>query len=240
MNRLGIVLLLFIAINIFGQDTDKDIDIKLYTNYNYTPKYIYYSNDTVNGIENIEYNKVGVFNLSPALVFNNKKGNSSEIEISRFRYKTVFDKKYNIYDSTGVVINTISGKNTKEFEVFIRYEYDIALFKKKEWKVLKPIIGFSAISFYKSQKSASLLSTDFPVSTSSMGVFLSVIPKLEYNINRKLYMDFNIPINIATVHYSIYKDENPSLIAANRTKKIIDFYNTPLSFAIRLGVGLKI
>ncbi len=240
MNKLIFVLLLFLSFNLFGQESVKSTDVKLYTSYDYIPKYVQFELDTANR-EIINYEReISAFNFSPAIVFYNKKGNSTEIELSRLRYTNSFNEEYSVYDSTGMVYNTISGKYEKQFELFLRYEYKVSLFKKKNWKTIRPIIGFSAMPFVSWNKTQPLLSTEFETSKTIMGIYLSVIPRIEYIISDRWYVDLNVPIAVSTSHYTIIKSEDPALDLNERVIEIMDYYNTPISFSIRLGLGFKI
>lgn len=49
----------------------------------------------------------------------------------------------------------------KQFELFLRYAYKLALFKKKEWEKLKPVIGFSASLYFQRNKYEPQLSNEF-------------------------------------------------------------------------------
>lgn len=241
MNRLSIIILLFLSVNLYGQENTERVDFKLYTNYDYSPKYIYYESGDTNGISLREYEKeINGFNFSPALVFYNKKGNSFEIEISRLRFSNKFNKVYTLIDSTGNVSTILSGDNNKQFELFLRYEYKLYIFKKKDWKTIKPIIGFSATPFVQWSKYDPLLSTEYSSSKTTVGLYLSVIPRIEYVLNERWYLDLNIPLSLVTSHYTRIRNDNSSLPINERAENIFDLYNTPISFAIRFGIGFKI
>ena len=78
------------------------------------------------------------------------------------------------------------------------------------------------------------------MSKTIIGLYLSVIPRIEYSINERWYFDLNIPVAIVTTHYTVIKNEDPLLSSEERTKEYMDFYNTPVSLAIRLGIGFRI
>jgi len=239
-----VFVLILISTNLFGQkdlNKKRSIDFKLYSNFDFSSKYIDYGIDTNTDISRNEYTKeIHGFNFSPALVFYTKKGNSSEIEISRLDYSNKLKKEYTLLDSTGVLLNVISGNVQKQFELYLRYEYKLRLFKNKDWKKLKPIIGFSGTPFVLWEKTEPLLNTEFEMSRTIVGLYLSVIPRIEYSINERWYFDLNIPVALGTYHFTSIRNEDPSLSLEDRTKDFIDFYNTPVSFAIRFGIGFRI
>lgn len=236
MNKIGILFLLFISVNLFSQDFSERVDVKLYTNFDYTPKYLYNDSDTLREYEK-EFNG---FNFSPALVFYTPNGNSSEIEISRFRFSNIYNKEYSLIDSIGAVENIFSEDHEKQFELFLRYEYKLALFKRKEWERIKPGIGFSASPYIQWNKRQPELSNEFATSRTTVGLFLSVIPRVEYKLNDRWYLDLNIPLSIVTMNYITTKTNSPNLPIDERTEHIIDFHNGPIALAIRFGVGYMI
>lgn len=241
MKNLAILSVLLLSFNLFSQEFTESVDIKLYTNFDYSPKYIYHDTNNANGTTLREYEKeINGFNFSPAIVFNNKNGNSNEIEISRVRYSNKYAKEYSVIDSTGAIENTLSGSYNKQFELFLRYEYKLHLFKKKDWETIKPILGFSATPFFQWNKSEPLRSYEYTSSNTSVGLYLSIVPRLEYVINERWYLDLNIPIALVTTHYTRIGYNNPNLPIDERVVSIFEFYNGPVSIAIRFGIGIKI
>ena len=241
MRNLALASVLLLSFNLFSQELTEKVTLKLYTNFDCSPKYIYHDTNTANGTTLREYEKeINGFNFSPAIVLNSKKGNSSEIEISRFRYSNKYAKEYSVIDSTGAVENTLSGSYNKQFELFLRYEYKLHLFKKKDWETIKPILGFSASPFFQWKKSEPLLSNEYTSSNTSVGLYLSIVPRVEYVINERWYLDLNIPIALVTTHYARIRHNSPNLPIDERVETIFDFYNCPVSFAIRFGIGVKI
>ncbi len=239
-----IFVLLLVSVNLFGQNDLKkkrSKDFKLYSNFDFLSKYLDCEIDTISGISRNEYVKeINGFNFSPSLVFYTKKGNSSEIEISRLDYSNKFNKEYTLLDSTGSLLNVISENTQKQFELYLRYEYKLRLFKNKDWEKIKPVIGFSGTPFIIWDKIDTLLNTEFKKTKTIVGLYLSVIPRIEYSISERWYFDLNIPIALATTHYTYLRNEDPELSLEERSKKNSDFYNTPVSLAIRLGIGFKI
>ena len=237
-------ILLFSTVWLFAQNEVKEQKLKalkLYSNFSLSSYYLEYGKDTTNGTSQMEYAKTfNGFNFSPAFVFYLKNGNSSEIEISRLNFSNNYNKEYTVVDSTGTVSNVISGNNQKHFDFYFRYEYKLMLLKNKEQKKFSPVIGFSATPFFIWEKTYPLLSTDFPKTRTRAGLYLSVIPRIKYNINEKWFFDLNTPVAFSTYQYTYIKNENPVLNIADRKTTVFDFYNTPLSIAVRFGIGFKI
>lgn len=236
MNKIFLLFLLFFSTNLLSQESAERTDIKLYTNFDLTPKYLYNDSDTLR-----EYEKeINGFNFSPALVFYSQNGNSSEIEISRFRFSNIYNKKYSLIDSIGAEETILSADYEKQFELFLRYEYKLALFKKKEWEKFKAIIGFSATPYFQWIKHQPEVSNEFSRSRTTVGLFMSVIPRVEYKLNDRWYLDLNIPLSLATMNFITNRSSNPLLPIEERKVSIIDFHNGPIAFAVRFGVGYVI
>ena len=239
-----VILLLFVSTHIFGQENTnkaKQIDLKLYTNFSFIHRYTELGKDTLNGTTRLEHTKDFYgFSFSPAFVFYNKKGNSSEIEISRLNYTNNYIKEYTQLDSTGAIMHVISGHTKKEFDFHFRYEYQLRLFKKKDWKRINLSIGFSATPFVEWNKTEPTLSTEFVSSKTIIGVYLSVIPRIEYTINEKWYLDLNIPIAVANAYYTSIKDEDPSIPSEESNVNSFNFYNAPRDLTIRFGLGFRL
>lgn len=237
-----ISLLLILSISLFGQEkTIKEKSLKLYTNFNLTSYYPDSSSNSQPGFTRMNYEKeMSVFNFSPAIVFRNQKGNSHELELSRLWIQKQTTETYDVLDSTGQIVNTISGETVNRFHIQLRYEYTIGLFKKKNWVKLNPSIGFSAAPFYRWEKYSYPISTQFPISKSSLGIYLAVIPRIQYNLNEKWYLDLNVPISIVTVQFNTQRNEDPSIPVNQRTTNTIGFYNTPFGYAIRFGLGMRL
>ena len=235
MNRICFLFLLFLSTKLLSQESTERVDIKLYTNFDYTPKYLYNDSDTLR-----EYEKeINGFNFSPAMVFYSQNGNSNEIEISRFRLSNIYNKEYRLIDSLGAE-EIFSANYEKQFELFLRYEYKLALFKEKEWEKFKTVIGFSATPYFQWIKHQPEVSYEFSSSRTTVGLFLSVIPRVEYKLNDRWYLDLNIPLSLVTMNYITNKSNNPLLPVEDRKVSIIDFHNGPIAFAVRFGVGYMI
>ncbi len=243
MTRIQPVLLFILivcSISASSQEDKADRALKLYTNFDFTPQYFYPESENTDGISRIIYEEeINGFNFSPAFAFYNKNGNFSELEISRIRFGSDFTKEYNYEDSTGRIINVLSEGSVKEFEFFLRYEYNVKLFKNKHWKNLSTSLGFSATPFFTWSKRIPSTSNEFMTSTTSVGLYLSVIPGIEYRLGEKWFIDFDVPLAVVTSRYTLFTVDNPVIPQHERTQGTIGFYNGPVGVAIRLGVGFR-
>jgi len=237
----GISCLFLVIISSFGQDTMRNNGLMLYTNFDFNPMYLYMESETMNDTTRVIYQKEwNGFSFSPAFIHYNKKDNSSEIEISRLKFENDYVKEYTVEDSTGEMIEVLSGAIVKQFELFLRYEYKVRLFKDKDWEKINPSIGFSATPFFKWYRNDPLVTTEFSSSNTDIGVYFSVIPGIEYCINDKWYIGLNMPLAILTACYTTITNDNPIVSVNERKQSSISYYNLPVGIAIRIGIGFRI
>ena len=240
-NYLVLVFLLN-GLTLFGQENNKNSKtIKLYTNFSWSNTDMSLSYDTVNKtstIENSKETQIGYF--TPSFSFSSLNGNFQEFELSRLLINKTQNQTIETVDSTGQTINTLAGEKSTNIFIAFRYEYDIMLFKKKEGTKFQSFIGFSANPFYSNSSFTPIVSTLYPSTQNNFGVLLSVIPRLNYNLNEKWFIDLNIPINLVDANWMFRSEEDPTLTEEQRITTTVNFSTFPKKFLIRLGVGLRI
>ncbi len=247
MKKAILVVLTFISSGLIGQEQEvvtKNIEVKLYGNYDPTnatslisANYYY---DSVTNVSTRDQMRISHgFNFSPSLVVKNQNGNSSEFTLSRLKFlkaSQINDQRKYVTDSTLILH---SGLQQSLFDLHLRYEYKVALFKRKTDRKLRSVIGFSASPFITQHKVTPLSSAYFPVKQTNLGTYFSVIPRFEYDINQTWYIDFNVPFSIGTYTYSSFKADNPTIAMQERTTTTIGF-DTSVNASFRLGIGIKL
>ena len=235
-----VTVFLIMSLVVFSQETPSNKSLKVYTSYNWAAFYNQADTSLQPGVTIMNYEReIGVFNFSPSFVIHNSKGNSHEFELTRVFYQNNYQKTYDEIDSTGNVANIVSGELIKQFQLHLRYEYVWSLFKQKDWKKLNGFLGFSASPFYKWNKQEPLTSMSYTKSEKSMGLYFSVIPRVQYNINKRLYLDLNFPIALLTAQYTTQFSDNPALAINERQQSTIDIEQLPFGFAVRIGMGFR-
>jgi len=131
-----------------------------------------------------------------------------------------------------------SGGIYKRFQLTLPYEYAYRLWNiSDKWSFLAGV-----------RTSASMILTDqtpyvsnlFPRTGNQFGVGVSLVPRLNFSLGNKWFLDFNTPIStVSFVHYR-GKVEDPTVPSSERldTETKFTFFNEVLSF--RLGLGLKL
>lgn len=120
-----------------------------------------------------------------------------------------------------------------------RYSYTLALFRGKS-PAIQPLIGFAAAPYYSSEKFTPLNSTNFGRSSFGVGTFVELVPRINWNINEKLFLDLNLPLRLADLSYLRYYTNNPQVPEPQQTSSGLDFNTLPRHFEINLGLGIKI
>lgn len=232
-----ILVFLLSGLNVYGQEREKRI--KLYSNFGWstTEKT---TSDTINMTTTLETNKdVQMGYFTPSIAFVTANGNFHELEFSRLKINSSSDKTSITYDNLGHT-QTISGQKTTNILIALRYEYNFMFFKKKEEAKLRTYLGLAINPYFENSNTLPFLSNYFPTSETSLGTMLSIIPRINYNLGEKWFIDFNIPINISNIDITSTNKDNPAFLANQRTETSIDLTILPNTFLIRFGIGVKI
>ena len=241
MKRLTLIILMLTPALLLAQEKERTIDFKFYGNINLYQKYTYHDYVWSNNQSHVEYKReVSGFNFSPAITINKANGNGHEFELSRLGFSNNYDKSYLQSDSTGLITNVIGEYSTKSFDLTLRYEYQVGLFKKKDWEKLKLTLGFSLAPFISTSNFTPMTSTSFTTSVTSYGLATSLIPRIKYALNEKWYLDFNIPFNINNLYVNTVNNQNPAIPVDQRKETTINAYSGPINASIRIGIGVNL
>lgn len=223
-----------------GQENPKTKMVKLYTNFSLTETTSNIGFDTLGRTSVVAKNQdihMGYF--SPAFAVALPNGNFHEFEISNVLINNTKNETEFIVDSNGT---TISGSILRKNQnmIAVRYEYDFLFFKKKTEAKLKSYLGLSVNPYFSNTRYSSNITAAFPSSQNSLGALIAVIPRLNYNINERWFLDLNIPINIIDMNVVNNKTENPVLTAEQRSITTINFAQMPSQYLMRFGVGFRV
>lgn len=229
------------GLTLFAQENDNHKTIKLYTNFGWANTEETLSFDTTNWTSTIEQNQeIQMGHFSPSVSISLANGNFHEFELSRLLFNHTNSVTNLVIDSTGKTVQTIAGQKTTNVLLGFRYAYDMMLFKKKEGTKIQSYLGFSANPYFSNSKYVPIVSASYPTNQNNIGVTLSIIPRLNYNLNDKWFLDFNIPINIIDVNWTFKSDQNPALIEQLQTTTTGEFSTFPRKFLFRFGVGFRL
>jgi len=236
-----VVLMLLLTNSLVAQTTDRQYELKLYSNFEYNTQFIYPNLNSVQGVNFTKHDDVfKAFSFSPAFAYKTGKGNSSELEISSLNYKKQVHSHLVVRDTSLNFITASAGNIKSTFHVFLRYEYKVSLFKKKRFENFDASLAFSASPFYIWNEYEPYSSTEFAYSNSTVGVLLSLIPRFEYHFNDKWYLDLNFPIRAANFDLTSTNIDDPTLPVLDRKSRDFDYFDGPFGYSARLGIGMRI
>ncbi len=182
--------------------------------------------------------KTDLFKPSVAFSWRSPKGNYQEVEVSSFVVGKKSTENFFRHQQSITPIG-IGGTEVTTTDIAIRYENVKDLFKRKNWK-LRPMLGLSLSAFYRSEKIGSNGIDPFvPLSEQRYGVKFEAIPRINYNISRRIFLDFNIPVTIAQSDIWVSKVQTTSISKVQKTS-LANFAAAPMEIAARIGVGIRL
>ena len=229
------------GLSLIGQESTKTKSIKLYSNYSWISTQTNIGFDSTGQVSTVARNldvQLGYF--TPALSFPSANGNFQEIELSKIVIGNTRNEVLNVVDSTGKS-SLVSVLRKKNNTIAFRYEYDVLLFKKKNAdSKLKTYLGLSVNPYFSHTKYSSSIASMFTTSQNSFGALIAIIPRINYNINEKLFVDFNIPMNIIDMNVTSDITENPAIPVPQRSISTLNFSQLPDQFLVRFGLGFRV
>lgn len=176
----------------------------------------------------------------PAAAFQiaTKKKNFHEIELSDLTIGRSDELTERIYpDQT--TTEPVSGALTTVTSIAVRYEY-IQMFGKKKDHKLIPAIGLAAMPYYNRYSTEPAISALFPTRDNLFGIRGFIVPRLNYHISKRVYLDLNVPVNIFDAQQHGTNTLNSALPAEQRTTSSFNFNALPGYYSVRFGVGVKL
>lgn len=123
--------------------------------------------------------------------------------------------------------------------IAFRYEYLLPLFSLNQ-KNLNFSIGLGGSPFFIRDKISPIIRNLFPITVTEAGINFYAIPRINYQLSKKFFLDFNILINLAQSEFQRVKMENPSRPVAEQINNRWNFNLLPNVLAARVGVGIKL
>ena len=222
----------------FAQETNQN-QLKLYSNFGWSSETRTVGFDTTTNtpiVTTSKSNDLGYF--TPAFAFATAKGNYHEIEFSKLQINKT--SEVTLIDPNNQFPTVIEGERKTNFLIAFRYEYNLVLFKQKEGKKITPSLGFAARPFYSNSSFQPVLANQFSSGETAAGILLSIVPRLNYNIGEKWFLDLDIPLNLAQLSIKNSRLDNPALPVNQRSVTTLDANLFPSQYLIRFGLGLKL
>ncbi len=198
------------------------------------------STDPENGYSTLfSFNTRKLDILHPTIAFqwSNKKRNFHEVELTRFTLGNVasISQSQNVNSNTTQLLDS---ERTTTIDISLRYEY-ILNFRKGQDKKMIPSLGFAINPYCNNIVTRPQVSTSFPTSSWHLGARIFVVPRLNFSLSSRIFLDVNIPICLMDNYQLRNKYDSPIVSLDNRItySNLIDFM--PKMYSLRIGFGFK-
>ena len=203
--------------------------IKAYNSFSYQTM------RTVSGtgamVSNRHSQEITLLKPSIAFMWNDKKGNSREIELSSFSLNRQDDRR-----SFGPI--TTGGGKQSTTDISLRIEKITNFAKKKDWR-LKPSLGFGLNPYVRLDRFTPYSTVNSPRREQHYGVRAYIAPRVNYNVSKRFFVDLNIPVTIATMEFEYQKEYVPA-VGRQEGFGTTNFNSFPMHITARLGVGVRL
>jgi len=185
-----------------------------------------------------EHNSLRLFHPTIAFQIKNKRNNIHEIELTDLSVARNTFKNSLSYNPTQPLA-LLNGSKVTATHISLRYEY-IRTFSKKINSRFMPSLGFGILPYYQRNSYKPALSTDYIAKRTVLGAKGFLIPRVCYNVSKRLFVDLNIPMCFVDVNAKIDNLNNPNLPVSEQSNTITNAEMLPDFFSLRLGLGLRI
>lgn len=239
---VSLTLVLFLSTTSYGQGNNQqplkkkkeNASFKIYTNLGLA-KGINTSrwNTTSLTILADKYNTRPVGYFTPAFTVETPKQNFHEFELSRIVLRSE-ESEMLIEELIPGLEEAIPMQKTSEVLIAIKYEYNLMIGTLKRHYNTRPYIGFAFTPYIANSKITPLTSAGKKTSETNFGSTLSITPRVSFVMNKKFFLDLNIPITMAQINVEQFKGDN----RAHSTNT--EYSTLPGILAFRVGLGMKL
>lgn len=168
----------------------------------------------------------------------NAKGNGHEIELTSFRMTASESNKWSQYAQNPSSLTPAPYAQSSAV-ISLRYEYILFLKRGGEPKLV-PAMGFGFNPYYMVDIYTPTISTAFPEIFQAVGARFFAIPRLNYSISDRVYLDLNFPVSIHDFKFVTARNEDPGIPISERKTTTIDTESFAPVFSARIGVGIRL
>lgn len=172
---------------------------------------------------------------SLAVSFGNKNHNYHELELSRISVRST---SVNPMLQTSQA-NLPLGYRLNTTHIAMRYEFIIPFIKRKE-ALFVPAVGAAVMPYYSRYSLQPYSTADVPVTSSTLGAQTFIIPRLQVNLSKRVFIDANVPVCITDFGAKRNHIQDPTLPVNAQQYTIADVQFLPGVYTARLGLGIKI
>ncbi len=187
------------------------------------------------GTHNSRSYHLEVMHPSAALQWQNEKYNFHEVELTRLQV----NKNYSAYDVIPQGGGFEGSGSRNKTEIALRYEYMLCFAKKRDRKIV-PSLGFGLAPSLIHHSFHPENTTLFRVSETTVLLEGQVIPRLNYHLNSRFYLDMNIPVSAVSFDMTTFRTSNPQIPVRLQKSSNFDFSLVRSFYGVRLGLGFKL
>ena len=181
-----------------------------------------------------------IFHPTFALQWKTKADNYQEIELTFLEIssneflRTRFDNEDLSYPS----FYYEAGTKVTTTHVSLRYEYIYRLTKAVDRR-FDFSLGAGINPYFFNISENPVISNQFPTHERNMGAFFQVVPRIQFNLSNKLYMDLNVPFCLFYYNHRRLEREDPQLIDELKIQTFTDNTLLPDVYSVRIGLGFR-
>lgn len=233
---------LVVVCSVSAQAQDKELKtstniynhaVKLYTTGRFNP----YSDVYIKDRESYTIRTSVSDYIQPSLAvsFRNKDHNYHELELSRVSVRSTSVNPTILTSQTSLP----QGYRLNTTHIALRYEFIIPFIKKRQ-ALFVPAIGAAVMPYYSRYSLKPYSTADVPVTSSTLGAQTFIIPRLQVNISKRVFIDANIPVCIADVGTKRINIQDPTLPSHAQQYSLADMQFLPKFYSARLGLGIQL
>gem|GEM_PF-823891 len=178
--------------------------------------------------------------LHPTIAYQwfNAKGNAHEIELTSLRMSTSESNRWAFYSRNQSNLTAAQDLQASAM-ISLRYEYILFLKRETDPKLM-PSLGLGVNPYYMLDIFRSTVTTVFPERFQAVGIRFFAIPRLNYSLSDRLYLDLNFPISLYDAKLVTSKSENPTIPNNERKRSSVEVESFAPLFSARLGIGIRL
>ncbi|TVQ13909.1 MAG: hypothetical protein EA361_09045 [Bacteroidetes bacterium] len=179
-----------------------------------------------------------IFHPTFALQWKTKADNYQEIEITFLEINSNELRQIDVLYLDNAYKKFFGGIKVTTTHLSLRYEY-IYRFTKAVDRRFDFSLGAGINPYFFNISEDPVISNQFPTHERNMGAFFHVVPRIQFNLSNKLYMDLNVPFCLFYYNHRRMEREDPQLTEELKILTFTDNTLLPEVYSVRVGVGFR-
>jgi hypothetical protein len=185
-------------------------------------------------------NEIKTRGFYPSLSYTHHKANGhfTEMALTFIQFQNQEDVSTSTFTNfAGQFQIPTRGAKTLDMKLGFRIGYNIPLYTAENSQFIlgisnEPILAYNTVS---PRSSAAFPSTMF-----EMKSIVALMPRFVKNLNKKVFLDFNVPFSLFSTTYRYENMKNPILPFFEQRRSFFEMAFVPRNFQLRMGVGVRI